>query len=380
MTLEREDIVRIAKGNRTRIRHATAQLADITYTPISDFDSDPDDLNVKNGVINLRSGQLRPRAKDDYFTYCLPVDYDPTADQSAWLKFLHDAVNGDPELMGFLQMAVGYSATGRTNEECLFYVHGPARSGKGTFTETLLRLFGSPLSLGIKFETLTRDRSGDANSADLATLRPCRLVTASESSRNTALNPAVVKSITGGDDIFCAMKYRDHFSYRPRYKLWLTSNWPLNIDYLDDAAWHRVHVIEFPNSHSNHEDKGLKERLKQPANLRGVLAWIVEGAVRWYESDKGLIVPDSVKLTKEKHRAELDTVQIFVDECLREATGYRVSYGQLYAEYTYWCERNGISPLGHRMLNKALEARGYERGKGQVDGKNQRIWKNIEIV
>ena len=46
-------------------------------------------------------------------------------------------------MLNYLQMAVGYSITGHTVEEKLFYLYGPTRSGKGTFMETLLALMFS---------------------------------------------------------------------------------------------------------------------------------------------------------------------------------------------------------------------------------------------
>jgi len=58
-------------------------------------------------------------------------------------KFLENLVTGeDKDLQSFLQLSVGYTLTGRTDEHCLFVLYGTGSNGKTTFTETLRLLFG----------------------------------------------------------------------------------------------------------------------------------------------------------------------------------------------------------------------------------------------
>jgi hypothetical protein len=47
---------------------------------VSRFDADPWTLNVSNGTVDLRTGQLRPYRREDYCTKVAPVTYDPAAD------------------------------------------------------------------------------------------------------------------------------------------------------------------------------------------------------------------------------------------------------------------------------------------------------------
>ena len=99
-----------------------------------------------------------------------------------------------------------------------------------------------------------------------------------------------------GDWVRCAFKHRDHFEYRPQFKIWLVSNHPVNADVDDDAAWYRLKVIEFPNSFVGREDKTLKERMKSPENLKAVLAWAIQGAIMWYGlGAQGLQTPPEIE-------------------------------------------------------------------------------------
>lgn len=362
---EKEAIVKAAQPSARRVRDAKYLFRSRVVAPISSFDADPDLLNCHNGVVDLRTGALTPHDPAQRFTYCLTVDYDPQADYTPWADFLRGVVGGGDDALTYLQRAVGYSLTGHTSEECLFYVFGPTRAGKGTFTETVLKLLSTPLGRGADFSTFTAKRD-DSQNFDLATLKPARLVVASESNRHHELNAARIKTLTGGDHISCAMKYHDPFSYRPQFKVWLVSNFPVNADVDDDAAWYRLRVIEFPHSHAGAEDKRLKLRLQRDANLRGVLRWAVEGARAWYASPTGLVTPEAVTLATTAQREALDYVQMWIDECCVVNPGTRTSNPLLYQSYAAWCRDNGVTPKLQKALSTALRTKGFTIGDRQT--------------
>lgn len=362
---EKEAIVKAAQPSARRVRDAKYLFRPRVVAPIESFDADPDLLNCHNGVVHLPTGALTPHDPAQRFTYCLPVAYDPQADYTPWADFLRGVVGGGDDALTYLQRAVGYSLTGHTSEECLFYLFGPTRAGKGTFTETVLTLLSRPLGRQADFSTFTAKRD-DPNNFDLATLKPARLVVASESNRHHELNAARIKSLTGGDYVSCALKYHDFFSYRPQFKVWLVSNFPVNADVDDDAAWYRLRVIEFPHSHAGAEDKRLKLQLRRDANLRGVLRWAVEGARAWYASPTGLVTPEAVTLATTAQREALDYVQMWIDECCVVNPGTRTSNPLLYQSYAAWCRDNGVTPKLQKALSTALRTKGFTIGDRQT--------------
>lgn len=289
----------------------------------------------------------------------------PHANQRPWRDFLAQALDGNAELLEYLQEAVGYSLTGHTREEVMFYIHGPARAGKGTFTETILAALGyRPLAEEADFATFTAERTGDVQNFDLAALKPCRFVAASESQKTGALNAAKIKALTGGNLVRCAHKYKDFFSYRPQFKIWLSSNHPVNVDVDDEAAWTRLRVIAFPVSWVGREDKLLKARLLAPENLAGALAWAIEGAQRWYSRARGLETPDAVRMATQQAREELDFIKQWLEECA-EITGNDADftpYAELHTSYRDFCMENGITPKQLRAFTQALQARGAITG------------------
>jgi len=379
---EREAIVKAATPSARRVRDARFMLTSLLAAPVESFDGPAHLLNCQNGVVNLATGELVAHDPQAHrFTYAVNAEYNPKADRGEWLAFLRQTIGSDDAMLRFVQMAVGYSLTGETQEECLFYVHGPARSGKGTFAETLLALMGAPLALAADFATFTEQKN-DVQNFGLAALRPARLVIASESERYTALNPAKIKNLTGGDSITAAHKFKDAFTFRPRFKMWLFSNWPVNVDVDDDAAWYRLRVIPFPNSHAGKEDKSLKARLRSGPALAGVLAWAVEGARLWYGlGSRGLVTPEAIDKATRAQRDALDFVQSWLDEKCVMGPGLWVSNELLYQSYGAWCKDNGVSPKGQRTLAQSLQAKGLTTGaQKKVSGVNHRGVEGLDLA
>ncbi len=333
------------------------------------FDTEQHLLNANNGVINLRTGELLPHGAEYYFTYCMSTDYKPEAVSKRWEGFLRETMgNKEKGLVGnkledfveWLQMAVGYSFTGETSEEVLFFVHGPARSGKGTFANTLSTLIGQPLALSTDFATFTEEKT-DPNGYKIAPLRNTRLVVASESGGHDWLNSEITKRITGRDEMQARYLYQDFFYFYPQWTIWLFSNFPVKGDPEDRALWGRVRVVEFPNSHLGQEDKSLKNDLTSRANLEGILAWVVEGAVKWYRlGGVGLHTPDYVKLLTEAHREEVDYVAQWLKlNYVEDAEAFMPS-DTLYNSYKEYCEEIGVRFKSKPILMRSLAQRGFE--------------------
>jgi putative DNA primase/helicase len=383
---ERTPLTQATTRSKHRVHAVMALLAVLLATDVASFDASPDHLNVANGVLDLRTGELLPHEPSQHFTYCLEAAYEPATDYRPWRDWLRRTVAAPvaPVEVGeaaddacpsappgeaeesYLQMAVGYSLTGHTSEEVLFYLYGPPRSGKGTFTEALLALLGpEPLAAEVHFGTFVRSRNNDANSADLARLKPCRLLVSSEPNRSDWLNAGELKRLTGGNLVFAAFKFRDHFTYRPTYKIWLAGNHPPQADVEDDALWSRLRVIPFPHSHLGHEDRGLKARMKSPEMQRQILAWAVDGAWAWHQTAlHGLPTPPSIEAATRAARHELDYVGQWLAECV-EVTGAEEDFvpnAALQASYERWRQEAGAPTCTMTRLTQALKAKGLAAG------------------
>ena len=370
--------------NTNRVRGIKAMLQTLQATSISEFKQQTNLLNCKNGVIDLRTGELLPHNPDYKFMHQAPIAYDPNADRSVWLKFLGD-VTPDEEIIYYLQRLVGYSLTGKTSEELMVYIYGPTRSGKGVFTETLSAIVGRELAKEVSFDILTHRKHADDQNFALAPLKEARLVFASESRERQRLDEAKLKRITGGNEVHCAFKHRDFFSYRPAYVVWMSSNFDVNADPDDDAVWGRLRLIPFPNSFLEKEDTKLKERLRTEAALQGVLAWAVQGAIHWnamHVSGVNLSDLQRMKSKKQAIRSSLDVVGRWASEHLEEDEGADEPLSDVYQSYKAWCKENGHHALNVANLSKNLRKKGFkiERKRNELTQKPMRFVLNVTVT
>lgn len=385
-----EKLIKAAKPTANNVKNAKFMFRSIVWASIDDFDNDPDLLNCNNGVVSLRAGEIISHDHTQRFTYCIGTAYNPEADDSIWVAWLYSTVapagcDDDgryADLAAWLQMAVGYSLTGHTHEQCLFFLQGPPRAGKGVLLQILDKLLGRPLSSGVDFDTFADKRGGDNQNFDLAPLKACRLITASESKRTTMLNAKRVKSITGNDPVYCAHKRKDFFSYTPQYKIWLSSNFKVMAQADDDALWSRLRIINFPNSHLGKEDFGLEAQLWE--SRTGILKWAIDGAMAWYqrkEANIGLGHPEIITHAVLAHRNENDTVAQFIEDCCIVGSEQYAVGAQLTAAYRDWCNENSLPQLGGRRLGEALRRKGFENKNKRIQGGQQKkCWLGLGLL
>jgi putative DNA primase/helicase len=340
----------------------------------SEFDADPDVILAANGLVDLRTGQLRPVRKTDYITRRLAVDYRPGATAPRWERFLTEVFvdfdqNPDPELIEWMQVLIGYSATGRTSEEIFVLLTGNGGNGKSKFVGALEHVFGA-YSKTTPFETLEHKPNSSSIPADLAALAGARFVFAHEA-EGKWLNEGRLKAITGGDTITARFMARNFFSFRPAFQLFMSANKKPDVRGQDAGLWRRVKVVEFRATfRGKTAERDLADQLA--AEAEGILAWAVEGARKWYAAGRRLPASASVEMETEDYRVESDILGEFLGEHLVKTGNRRdvVFYGDVWERYVLWADSNSTTRVqSSRALNPMLDERiGPRAGVRQPDG------------
>ena len=317
------------------------------------LDRDPWLLNVQNGTIDLRSGELRPHQRDDRITKLARVVYDPAASCPRFETFL-EQVQPDPERRAYLQRLAGYACTGLIREHVLPVLHGEGRNGKGVFTNTLQHVLGD-YALTVPSELLMAKKN-DEHPTGRSDLLGCRLAVASETEQNRALATSLVKLLTGGDPIAARRMHKDFFRFLPTHKLLLATNHRPVIKETKDAIWDRVHLIPWEvRIPPEQQDLELGDKLKVEAP--GILRWMIEGCLEWQRT--GLAPPPSVVAATKKYRTDMDSLGDFLEECCVLEPKAHVSRATLRAAYERWAEDLGHRhTLDPRSFGDALRERG----------------------
>lgn len=344
------------------------QAVDGVPASINDFDTHPDLLAVRNGVVNLRTGQLLPHDPALLLTRRVDVDYVPDAPADRWEKFLTEVFPGAPELPPYMQRLVGYGLSGRTDEQCFVVNWGNGANGKSVFTETLTDVFGEH-AVTTPFSTFEEHHGGGGIPNDIAALKGARLVMAAEGEQGRPMAEAMLKRITGNDKVTARFMRREFFTFRPEFLLQLSTNYKPEFKGQDEGLWRRVKLIEWKRYFKEHErDPQLRQKLVTQES-EGILAWAVRGARDWYAH--GLEDPAVIREATRDYRQTSDALAGFLPGVFvvdKSAAGL-ISGKELYDSYKIWTDEEGLRPneiWRRRTFYGALEERGLvRRGSGE---------------
>jgi len=328
------------------------------------LDRDPYKLNVKNGTIDLKFGDLKPHDKNDFITKLIDIEFDQQAVCPAWYDFLKLITGGDQELELFLQLSVGYTLTGLTDEHCLFFLYGSGLNGKTTFVEAMRHIFGD-YSTKVDIESMMGWRSGDAANPYVATMSGARLVVASEIPENRKLNESLVKDLTGSDTMTARFLFANPFEFKPTHKLWIYGNHKPRITGTDEGIWRRLRLCPFMVRIPDDVRLPFGEVMKMfQQEEAGILAWAVLGASLYY--NMGLESAPAVQDATAEYRTESDLIAQFLEEQCDSHPDYECNKKNVYRAWREWLEDNGEKDSrSQRWFTRQLTNRGYEIGGGQ---------------
>lgn len=328
---------------------------------IDDLDKHKYLLNVANGTVDLRTGELHPHRREDYHTRIVPYHYDPAAAAPRWERAVLEFCCDDAELAFFLKRAIGHSLTGDVSEQCIFILFGGGSNGKSLFLDTVRRL-GGQYGQAAKFETFLEDDKGSGKiDNDVADLRGARLVTASESPENRRLAEHKIKHMTGGERLRARHLFQESFEFDPTHHIWLATNHKPVIKGTDLGIWRRIRLVPcMAFFDKKNPDPTLETDLE--AEMPGILTWAIKGAQQWYRQRLGTTA--AIEEATAEYREEMDSIGAWLAECCTtDNPRAETSAADLYASYSAWTDAAGEGTLSQRNLGLRLKERQFRKSK-----------------
>jgi putative DNA primase/helicase len=330
------------------------------------FDSKAWLLNTPGGVVDLKTGQLRPARQEDYCT--LVTAATPGGECPTWMKFLDDCTQSDPELLLYLQRVAGYCLTGSVNEHSFFFCYGSGGNGKGTFINLIDWLMGT-YSKVATMDTFLEQRFSK-HSSELAFLQGARLVTSQEVDSGSRWNESRIKTLTGGDPITAREMYGSEFTFYPTFKLLFSGNNKPMIKNVDKAIRRRMYLVPFEFEVADENIIGDLREILMEKEAGGILQWAIQGCLDWQHNALG--APDKVRMTTDQYFEDEDRIGSFFLECCESGLGYRETTSRLYQRYREWCEENGVFSQSRWNFLAAIGQKGYKSknrsGTMQIEG------------
>lgn len=328
-----------------------------------DYDARPWDLNTPGGIIDLRTGDVRPHSKEAKATKMTAVSaaqtYRPgAAGYAEWESFIRHITAGDADFARYLQTLAGMAAVGAVYEEGLVISQGPGGNGKSTFFGALRKVLGD-YARSINADVLVAT-GGRTDQSYVAALRGARLVVMGETEEGAKFGVAQMKRLTSRDTISARALYKDPIEFEPTHTTIMHTNHLPTLKSLDGGTRRRIAVAPFPATLPPERVITNYEALLVERCGPVILRWIVEGARMFYNADCKLQKPDVVLQATNRYLEGEDWMKAFLDECCDVGSGYAVTAGQLREKYKAYCASTREFERAAKAFNTALRLHGFE--------------------
>lgn len=295
----------------TMIKNASALLA----IDMNEFDKFPETaflLNLRNGVLNLKTGKLEPHNREYLLSRYTDIDFDEKSECPKWEAFI-EKILPDADKRWFVQKSLGYSLSASTDGQAWFLCHGVGANGKTTLLEAMADFLGSTICKQIPIDALMDNGRGQSATPYTVGMFRQRMIISTEIPSGKSWNDGIIKIISGERKVVGRNLYKDPFEFDFTAKLWISGNNKPEVKDKSDGFWRKVKLIGFDVIIPVAERRPMSEILAEfKEEHSGMLNWLLKGCMAW--QSEGLIEPESVKAATMEYRSEEDILQQFINE------------------------------------------------------------------
>lgn len=364
----------LASQNKDRILNAITIAGTDSEVLIKtiELDSEANNLCTPDGIINLRTGDIRPALKGvDYNTRQTSVT-PRVMETPLWSNFLKEVIE-DEERIRYVQELFGASLFGDSRFHVLPVFVGTGANGKSTIIDVISGILNDYAAT--MPENFLLDTTGNAHPTDIARLRGVRLAVASETRPDGKFNESRVKMLTGGDTLSARFMGQNFFDFKPTHTLFMAVNHLPEVKSGGDGFWRRLRKIDFRKTIAVEKRKENLAQLLIAEEGPGILQWMVDGAVRI--TNQGFNEPESVKMATQSYRHEEDHIAKFIDEKTILADTAAVTKTALFNAYRDWCAENGEKPVTQNNLTREVKAR---LGVAESDSAGFKMFIGVDLL
>lgn len=325
-----QKITRLLPANTSPV--VVRSFRDAIKAQCYDLAPDPKDgfINLKNGILDVSTGEMLPHSKDYFFKYILDHEFKPEATCPNWLAFLNRIFEGDKELIDLASEIFGYTLIGGTPWlHKAFILYGEGRNGKSTFLDVLKKLIGIRNVSTIPLQNLDKPFSVVMADGKLANITG--EITTKEISSDA------FKTAVGGEELIAANKGQPEYSMPFKARLIFATN---KRPFFKDSTTgnvERLCMIPF-NYYIKPEDRSPDFAQKELfPELSGVLNWALDG-VRRLQKCRKITHSKKVADEVEVYREDTDSVAAWQRQWITKGNMEIVFVVRdYYTHYENWC-------------------------------------------
>jgi putative DNA primase/helicase len=338
----------------TSVRAAATGAQKYLSVPEAQWDGPKHLLNVQNGVVNLRTGELLPHRRSYRFTQITKCNYEADAEIDALDNVLDHLSDSRIDVQEYVQRWIGQGITGEVSAASILYVFGAAQVGKSTLFNAVMFMMGEGGDSAVSFASTAKPEAFMKKTAShdegFHHLRRCRLVVIIEM-QGGMLDNSKLKAISGGDSWDSRKAGGSTEKYFPRMSIMMTSNKLTVVAPEDKGLMERFqpYKVTRPLPRAKRSNS-VKEAMQSQKGMESILAWAVKGAIKWYAdgaNNDALKAPAFFADELSDYTRDMDTLQgwmgdniVLVDK--EHAAGYPAKAVDLWKNYEEYVKGKGM--------------------------------------
>jgi putative DNA primase/helicase len=377
----KEEALKILKSDFTthQIKEITNYIKYSTFVERTDFNKNQGVLNLKNGLLDIRTSELKSHTPDFLSTIRIPISYNPDAKCPKIEKFFREIL--EESYIPLIEEAFGFVLYPEYLIHKNFLLVGVGRNGKSTFLN-LLRAF-----IGDKNVTNVLIYSLEYNRFVASQLYGKLALINADLPDRTLTSTGMLKALSGGDEIYGEEKFKDGFNFKNHAKIFISANKvPVTYD-TSDAFFSRWIIVNFDNQFLNNDTEGTKkanpnllEELTTEDELSGLLNLAIRGLQRLLKNSKFSYNKTTEDIADE-YRILSDPLYEFINECCSLDFEYTIPKTELYEAYINYCRSNKKTPTTQNKFSRLIPTIiNVIEVTPEINKKRVKSWKGLRVI
>lgn len=320
-----------------------------------------EEIPVINGLLNIKTRELKPFTPEKIFFNKLPVVYDDKAECPLIDKFLSDVLSKEDDRIVFYELG-GSILLKEYKYEKAFMLTGNGRNGKDKTLELLKRMFGIENCCAVPLSSLVPD------SFIISEFFGKMINVAGEVGNNDLKDTSMFKALTGRSIIQGQRKFLRAVTFQNYAKFVFACNeLPMVYDN-SKGFWARWVLLEFPYTFVSQEeidntkdkinlklkDIAIIEKITTPSEMSGLLNKFLEGFER-LEKQKDFSCTRGSDEIKSLWIRKSNSVMAFCVDSVEDSYDNFISKKELRKKYTAYCKQHKINPKSDFVIKKTLQ-------------------------
>ncbi|HUY91825.1 MAG TPA: phage/plasmid primase, P4 family [Pirellulales bacterium] len=331
-------------------------------------------LNVRNGLLNVETRELRRHTPEYRCSVQIPVKYDPSAACPNNEKFVNDVFSPDARHLAW--EIIAWLMLPDMSIQMSVLLLGEGENGKSAWLRLIRSFLGRANVSALSLQKIEKDKFAAYRLVGKLANICADLPTEHLDGVST------FKGLTGKYELTAENKFQTSFEFEPFVRLVFSANDPPRAKSANHAFFRRWLVVPFeaviPDEKRIDRDK-LDAMLAAPAELSGVLNKAID-ALPDIRRNGAFTTPESCRAALSRFQQSTDPLMVWLESnTLLNASAFVVKT-ELVEAYNRHAAAKGVTPAtAHRMTKAVKLLTNEDHTQKTVNGRVEWVYQGIDM-